>query len=78
MDGALLRCLPCAGQHHPSEAVIERVVRIEGPTDPADESIVFGLVCARCGGRGVLVSAYGPAASAEEATVLASLLGPER
>ena len=57
---------------------MERTVRVEGPTDPADESIVLGLVCRHCGGRGVLVTAYGPAATAEEAAVVTALLGPDR
>ena len=78
VDGLLLRCQPCGRRQQPSEATIERFVRVEGPTDPADESIVFGLVCVHCGGRGILVSAYGPAASPEEASVVAGLLGPER
>lgn len=79
VDGGAIRCGACGGRHLPSETVIEEVLRIEGPTDPADESIVFGLRCTRCGARGVLVSAYGPSASRDEATVVAALVdGRER
>jgi hypothetical protein len=40
----------------------ERVYRFEGVSDPGDEAIVLGVRCPSCGGRGVVVSAYGPGA----------------
>ena len=46
--------------------------RFEGPSSPEDEAIVLVIECPTCG-MGVLVSAYGPAATAEEADVLAGL-----
>jgi hypothetical protein len=40
-------------------AVVDRVYRFEGPSDPADEAVVFGLRCGNCGALGALVSAFG-------------------
>jgi len=74
VDGVELRCHACGLPHPPAEARMEAVVRVEGVTDPADEAIVLGLACVACGARGVLVSAYGIAASAAEATVMNALL----
>jgi hypothetical protein len=73
-----LRCGACAGEHEPAAARIERIVRIEGVTDPADEAIVFGLACTRCGCRGVLVAAYGHGASSDEAAVMLALTDDRR
>lgn len=74
MDGAFLRCPLCKERHLPSEARVEVVLRVEGASDPADSSIVFGVSCAHCGQRGVLVTAYGPAASPDEGEVVRNLL----
>lgn len=78
VEGELVRCASCGGLHQPDEVQIDRIIRIEGASDPGDESIVFGLSCARCDTRGVLVSAYGPSASGEEATVVTALLDARR
>lgn len=48
------RTCPC------DDAVVERVHRFEGPSDPGDEMIVFGLRDPVTGRRGHLASAYGP------------------
>ena len=71
-DGRL-RCSVCGHEHAPEEAVIEATYRFEGASDPDDEATVFGLRCQRCGVAGVLVVAYGPMASAEEAAVVTAL-----
>ena len=44
------------------QAVVERVYRFEGPSDPGDEMIVFGVRDPNTGDRGSLAAAYGPAA----------------
>jgi hypothetical protein len=44
------------------EAVVERVYRFEGPSDPGDQMIVFGLLDPISGVRGTLAAPYGPAA----------------
>lgn len=74
-DGGL-RCVTCAHTLRPSDAVIESTARFEGASNPDDQAVVFGLRCGRCGACGVLVTAYGPTASAEEADVLTALSSP--
>jgi hypothetical protein len=66
-------CGVCGDTHAPADAIVDAVYRFEGMSDPDDEAVVFGLTCRACGTRGVLVTAYGPAASAEEASVVAAL-----
>lgn len=68
-DGRV-RCLACGEVHEASTAVVERVHRFEGASDPDDEAIVFGLRCTVCGARGTLVSAYGPGADPDELDAL--------
>ena len=70
---AHLRCGVCGLDHSPEDAVIEATYRFEGASNPDDEAVVFGLRCRRCGVAGVLVAAYGPSASAEEAAVVTAL-----
>ena len=72
-DGQL-RCGNCGHLHRPGDVVIERTTRFEGESNPDDEAVVFGLRCRVCSARGVLVAAYGPTASAEEAEVIPILL----
>lgn len=44
------------------DAVVERVYRFEGPSDPGDQMIVFGLLDPHADVRGTLAAPYGPAA----------------
>ena len=71
--GGGARCSRCQTTHAPADLVVERVFRFEGESDPDDEAIVVGLRCPHCGITGALVSAYGPAASEEEAEFLRAL-----
>lgn len=71
-DGRL-RCRQCHHTISPSKAVVESTTRFEGPSNPDDQAIVFGLRCDDCNLKGVLVTAYGPTATAEEATVITAL-----
>lgn len=70
VDGALQCDLaqPCAV----GDAVVERLFRFEGPSDPGDEMIVFGLWDPVAERRGVLASAFGAAADPD---VLEHLVG---
>jgi hypothetical protein len=68
-----LRCSSISHTVVPSDAVIESTARFEGTSNPDDQAIVLGLHCAAEGVRGVLVAAYGPTASAQEAAVLTGL-----
>ena len=47
------------------EALVERLYRFEGPSDPGDEMIVFGLVDPATGTRGTLAAAFGHSADPE-------------
>jgi hypothetical protein len=71
-----LRCGPCHHTVPPSDAVVESTTRFEGASNPDDQAILFGVRCGECGVSGVLVTAYGPTASAEEAAVLIALSSP--
>jgi hypothetical protein len=53
--------------------LVERVYRFEGPSDPADEAIVLGVCCPKCGARGIIVSAFGPDADPEVLGAVAML-----
>ena len=68
-----LRCVTCGHTHEPSAATVESTARFEGASNPDDQAVVFGLRCDSCGVRGVLVAAYGPTATAEEAAVITAL-----
>ncbi len=68
-DGRV-RCHACDSDHDAEGAVVERIYRFEGASDPDYEDIVFGLGCPVCGARGTLVSAFGPGADPEELDAL--------
>jgi hypothetical protein len=71
--GGMLRCGDCDTLHDPGQALVDRIVRFEGETDPGDEAIVFALTCGGCGIKGTLVSAYGASVGVDEATVVTAL-----
>lgn len=64
VDGAL-RCDAHDGSCPATDAVVEHLFRFEGPSDPGDEMVVFGLLDPISGRRGVLASGFGPAADPE-------------
>jgi hypothetical protein len=68
-----LRCSACLRDRRATDAAIESTARFEGASNPDDQAIVFGLRCQSCGSRGVLVTAYGPTATEDEAAVVVSL-----
>jgi len=70
-DGSLV--LRDHGPVDPRGLHIDLQYRFEGASDPDDESLVLGLHDPGTGARGVLVSAYGPSASAGEAEILSVL-----
>jgi predicted PurR-regulated permease PerM/DNA-directed RNA polymerase subunit RPC12/RpoP len=72
-DDGSLRCSRC-GEIVDAEGV-ERVwsERLEGATDPADMMHVSALRCPECGGGGVFVAHFGPAADSGEAAILHAL-----
>jgi hypothetical protein len=58
-DGGI-RCGSCAQTHTVSDALVDRVYRFEGASDPDDEAIVLGVRCPRCEAKSTFVSAFGP------------------
>ena len=75
IDGEGLGLRDAAQLHALSTARVDYRFRFEGASDPGDESIVLGVTC---GGdlRGVVVSAFGPAADPAHAAVLQALSRP--
>jgi hypothetical protein len=61
------------GPVDPTQVHIDRQYRFEGASDPDYESLVLAVHDGASQVRGVLVTAYGPAASASEADILAVL-----
>ena len=55
-----VRCGACAETHTMTDALVDRVFRFEGASDPDDEAIVMGLRCPRCAAKSTFVSAFGP------------------
>ena len=49
---------------HPENFQIDEFHRFEGPSDPADMSIVYAVSSEKLGLKGLLVNAFGPYASA--------------
>jgi hypothetical protein len=70
VENGRVRCHGCSGSHEAEVAVVERIYRFEGMSDPDDEEIVFALHCPACGARGTLVSAFGPLADPDELAAL--------
>ena len=59
-DDGTIRCgscrEPCALEH----ALVDRVYRFEGASDPDDEAIVLGLRCPGCDAKATLAMPFGP------------------
>ena len=68
-----IRCTACGSPHSIDRAEVLRVYRFEGPSDPDEEAIVYGLRCPVCGAGGTLVSGFGPGADPELADHLVML-----
>jgi hypothetical protein len=60
-DG-IVHCSVCSRTHAVNDALVDRVFRFEGASDPDDEAIVLGVRCPHCGAKGVVVSGFGPSA----------------
>jgi hypothetical protein len=71
-------CMACGALSPAADVPVESQGRLEGVSDPDDESMVFGIACPSCGLRGTLTLAYGPRASRDEAAVMSALPPPRR
>jgi hypothetical protein len=71
-------CMACGLESPASQFKVLQQKRVEGVSDPAEESLVLGLECPACDARGTLTLAYGPRAGRDEAAILAALPPPQR
>ena len=67
-----LRCAACGIEHDPESMRIVEVVRYEGASDPADETILLALSCTG-GRRGLYSAAFGPATAEADVAALQRL-----
>jgi hypothetical protein len=68
-------CLECKEENirlHPEQFAITEFYRFEGPTDPADNSVVYAIESDQ-GLKGVLVNAYGVYADSLSADMINKL-----
>jgi hypothetical protein len=68
-DGAMLMCSNCDSLLSPDFVDIHSIRRIEGASDPADQSAIIALICPVCGSGGTAVLQYGPEARPEEVEI---------
>lgn len=73
LDGGMLRSDGDRSGCSCADVVVERLYRFEGPSDPGDEMVVFGLRDPATGQQGYLASAYGPDADPNLMEHLATL-----
>lgn len=69
-----VQCKHCEGTHSSEGAIVERVFRFEGASNPDDQAIVLGLRCRHCDAQGVLVTGYGPSTDPDQVSLILSLL----
>ena len=70
---AMLRCASCNAIREAHGVQVLARARVEGVSDPDDESLILGIVCPNCNVKGTLVLAYGPRAGRTDAQVLEAL-----
>ena len=69
-------CLECADdtiQIFPDEFVVDKYFRFEGPSDPADEAVVYAISSAMFHLKGTLVNGYGPSSDPATDALLQAL-----
>ncbi len=72
LTGNYLECKELDLTLHPEQFAIAEYYRFEGPTDPADNSVVYAIE-ADNGTKGVLVNAYGVYADSLSADMITKL-----
>lgn len=70
---ARVLCLTCRKELDAHGLQVLARSRVEGVSDPAEESLVLGVRCPACQAMGTLVLAYGPRARRTEVQVLEAL-----
>ncbi len=66
-EGGDIMCFTCREVHVAETVGLDSIERIEGVSDPADETVVAAMVCPGCGARGTAAFGYGPMAPPEDA-----------
>ncbi len=74
--GGRVTCTACGMTSPASQFDVAAQKRIEGVSDPDDESLVVALACPACHAKGTLTLAYGPRAGIEDSQALADLPPP--
>lgn len=59
-----LSCTGKAIELFPNDFVVDQHFRFEGPSDPADEAVVYAISSAKFNLKGTLVNGYGPSSDA--------------
>lgn len=72
-DKECLVCKHTSLQLSPEEFVIDEVYRFEGPSDPADEMIVFAVSSPEHNVKGVVVNAFGMYYDGETSAIVEKL-----
>lgn len=67
--GGRIECTGCDRDDAPASFQVDRIRRLEGASDAADQLLVVCALCPSCGRRGVLTLTYGPNASTVDAAV---------
>jgi hypothetical protein len=73
IEGPEVRCLSCRAEIPVASVDGNRIVRLEGASDPDDMLAVVPVTCGACAVQGTLVLNFGPNASPEDADVIAAL-----
>jgi len=68
-----LRALGSGRIYAPEALHVDRVLRFEGPSDPADEALLFALSVAEDGVRGTYAVTFGPAVEPDDAEMVRRL-----
>ncbi|HEV8361727.1 MAG TPA: hypothetical protein VGR28_14855 [Candidatus Thermoplasmatota archaeon] len=72
-EGGMVLCAACGQRSAARDVAMERIARMEGPSDPGSEVLIAGVMCPQCGARGALTLTYGPMASDVDSEVLLAL-----
>ena len=73
LKGGCIVCSKTALQIHPEEFVVDKHYRFEGPSDPADEAIVYAISSSKYNMKGTLVNGYGISSDPASAQMVSAL-----
>lgn len=73
IEGKMLQSAETRKRFQPEEVVIDRVIRFEGDTNPADAAVLYAISSAEHGVKGLLQQAYGPYSDPASGEVIANI-----